>query len=284
MCRIFGFRSQIISQVHSSLVSADNALMNQSPKHPDGWGVAYYVENTPQLVRSLSTAINDKLFKKVSGLVAAQTVLAHLRKATIGNQNILNTHPFQHGRWTFVHNGNIKNFDQHRSQLENWISPIFKRLLLGETDSEVLFFIILTEIYQKAQQLGKAPHQLTLKETAFSAKAAILKITQLVGPCNSNDAAEPTETFLTFVLTDGDLMLGYQGGKNLYYSTHKTRCPDRNHCTFFNNSCENPIKTGGVNHLIFSSEPLKGSNVWKPIAFDSMVGVNRKMDIWIEGQ
>jgi hypothetical protein len=38
MCRIFGFRSVIQSQVHRSLVSADNALMIQGERHPDGWG------------------------------------------------------------------------------------------------------------------------------------------------------------------------------------------------------------------------------------------------------
>ena len=40
MCRLFGFRSVIKSQMHRSLVSADNALVRQSEQHPDGWGVA----------------------------------------------------------------------------------------------------------------------------------------------------------------------------------------------------------------------------------------------------
>ena len=92
MCRLFGFRSVISSQVHRSLVEADNALLHQSNFHSDGWGVAYYVANAPHLVKSTSAAVEDSLFKKVSGIVSSETVLAHLRKATQGELCITNIH------------------------------------------------------------------------------------------------------------------------------------------------------------------------------------------------
>src|SRR5262245_46837922 len=105
MCRLFGFRSVIPSQVHRSLLSADNALGAQSGRHPDGWGVAFYVDGAPQVTRSPTTALTCALFRRVSGVVASETVLAHVRKATQGEPSVLNCHPFQHGRWTFAHNG-----------------------------------------------------------------------------------------------------------------------------------------------------------------------------------
>jgi len=33
-------------------VQADNALCSLSEQHPDGWGVAYYVDGTPHVMRS----------------------------------------------------------------------------------------------------------------------------------------------------------------------------------------------------------------------------------------
>ena len=57
MCRIFGFRSVMQSQVHRSLVSADNAFMRQSERHPDGWGVAYYVAHAPHVVKGASARV-----------------------------------------------------------------------------------------------------------------------------------------------------------------------------------------------------------------------------------
>ena len=103
MCRLFGFRSVINSQVHSSLLHAENALHDQSQRHPDGWGIAYYLERVPHLVKSSDTALNDQLFKRVSGVVSSHTVMAHIRKATQGEHTILNSHPFQYGNWIFAH-------------------------------------------------------------------------------------------------------------------------------------------------------------------------------------
>ena len=123
MCRIFGFRSVLQSQVHRSLMSADNALAVQSENHPDGWGVAYYVAGAPHLIKSAGTALGDKLFHRVSGVVTSQTVLAHIRKATQGEITPLNCHPFQYGRWVMCHNGDVPGFERSKEALKAEISP-----------------------------------------------------------------------------------------------------------------------------------------------------------------
>src|SRR5687767_5178326 len=147
MCRLFGFRSVIASQVHSSLMEAENALGTQSNSHPDGWGVAYYVDGCPQVTRSPAHALGDQLFHRLSGVVASQTVLAHVRKATQGDKTVLNCHPFQYGRWVFAHNGDIPEFGaKHRDALVAEVSPRLRRFVLGETDSEVVFFMFLTRL------------------------------------------------------------------------------------------------------------------------------------------
>ena len=110
MCRLFGFRSVIASQVHQSLIEAENALGTQSDEHPDGWGVAFYVDKAPHVTRSPATALGDQLFHRLSGVVSSETVLAHVRKATQGENTVLNCHPFQHGPWTFGHNGEIAGY------------------------------------------------------------------------------------------------------------------------------------------------------------------------------
>ncbi|MBW2545887.1 MAG: class II glutamine amidotransferase, partial [Deltaproteobacteria bacterium] len=117
MCRLFGFRSVIQSQVHRSLMDADNALGTQSNDHRDGWGVAFYVDGTPHITRSPTTAIDCALFRRVSGIVASETVLAHVRRATNGELSVLNCHPFQYGKWVMAHNGDIQDFTKHRPEL-----------------------------------------------------------------------------------------------------------------------------------------------------------------------
>ena len=75
MCRMFGFRSVIPSQVHRSLLIADNALGLQSAQHPDGWGVAHYIDGAPHVIRSSETALSDQLFHRVSGVVPRKLCL-----------------------------------------------------------------------------------------------------------------------------------------------------------------------------------------------------------------
>ena len=278
MCRLFGFRSVINSQVHSSLLHTDNALIQQSIEHPDGWGVSYYVQGAPHIIKSDRTAINDSLFKKVSGVVSSQTVLAHVRNATLGETNILNTHPFQFGKWTFAHNGNIKNFEKFKPLIYQDISPALKRFILGNTDSELIFYFFLSHI-QKKVDLDEKDVEINILSKAI--RKGLEKLISIVGDFSKIDDAGETETYLTFILTNGETMISHQGGKNLHYSTYKTKCSERDQCPSFSNECEAATVSGLVNHLIFSSEPLSGENIWIPLEVGQLIGVDSRMKLTI---
>jgi glutamine amidotransferase len=265
------------SGVHRSLVSADNALMQQSERHPDGWGVAYYIARAPHVIKSASAAVSDHLFRHVSGIVTSETVLAHIRKATQGELSTINTHPFQFGSWVFAHNGNIANFDDVRDQLIARVPPILRRFILGRTDSEVLFYLILGKMAQR-HELHRPGFPLT--DVADAVRDAVAEVQSLAGPINPAEDGPPHDTYLTFVLTNGQVMLGHQGGKQLFFSAHKRRCPERDSCAFFTAECERPApERGYVSHLIFSSEPLHGDNVWVPLEPGDMVGADGRMQM-----
>jgi predicted glutamine amidotransferase len=55
-----------------------------------------------------------------------------------------NCHPFRHGRWLFVHNGVIAEFQTVRRELMLAIEPGLFPHIQGSTDSEVLFHLALT--------------------------------------------------------------------------------------------------------------------------------------------
>ena len=276
MCRIFGFRSVIQSQVHRSLVSADNALMQQSDRHPDGWGVAYYLAGAPHVIKSVSSAQVDHLFRRVSGIVSSETVLAHLRKATQGSHSIINTHPFQHGQWVFVHNGNISGFEGLREAMAQRVPPILRRYILGDTDSELLFYLLLGHMAKRCElhRVG-----FPLEDLVDAIEETIAEVQELAGEICYQDDGPSTSTFLTFVITNGTTMVAHQGGKRLHFSTWKNRCPERDDCPSFGAECEQPTKSGFVNHLLVSSEPLQGENVWNELQPHEVVGVDWRMQL-----
>ena len=267
MCRLFGFRSIIPSQVHRSLMAADNALGPLSEAHPDGWGVAHYVDGSPHVTRSSSTALNDVLFHRLSGIVSSETVLAHVRKATVGPKTVLNCHPFQYGRWTFAHNGDIPNFAQQREALLAEVAPRLRRFILGDTDSEVVFFMFLTALSQR----GPLVNRHGAEEVIAALRLTIRKVRE----CCDSDEGKPA--LLTVLVTDGMTLAATQGGKELFMSSYKTRCADRDDCPHLGPACEAPSETGYVNHLVLSSTVIEGDNVWRELAPGDIVGVDWRM-------
>ncbi len=268
MCRLFGFRSVIPSQVHRSLVLAENALGVQSNEHPDGWGVAYYVDGVPHLTRSPMTAVSDAMFHRLSGLVASQTVLAHVRQATQGQNNVLNCHPFQYGRWVGAHNGDVPNLTNKRGELEAEVAPNLLRFVLGETDSELIFFMWLTRL--AASGPLNEPHDL-----ADLVEALRWTVQRVRAIC---DDAQHQST-LTLVMSDGENLVAIHGGKPLFFSTYKKSCADRQSCPSLSEVCEAPTVSGYVNHFIVSSERLQGENVWEELTEGDILGVDRSMRV-----
>ena len=270
MCRLFGFRSVIPSQVHRSLLAAENALGVQSNHHPDGWGVAFYIDGAPHVTRSPSTALGDALFHRLSGVVASETVLAHVRKATQGDKTVFNCHPFQHGRWVFAHNGDIPRFEELRGALLELVDQRLRRFVMGDTDSEVVFFVFLSEL-GRAAGAGQRPE---LPHAMSALRSTVKRVRELCDGRPGIDAA-----LLTLMATDGENLVATHGGKELYFSTYKTRCADRERCPSLSDACEAPSLSGVVNHFIVSSEPLQGENVWLPLEPGDIVGVDRRMQV-----
>ncbi|MCA9561971.1 MAG: class II glutamine amidotransferase [Myxococcales bacterium] len=274
MCRLFGFRSVIQSQVHRSLLSADNALAVQSQKHPDGWGVAYYHDNAPHVIKGVATAMEDQIFRRVSGVVASETVLAHIRKATTGEVNILNSHPFQFGRWVFAHNGQIANYREVKEQLRDEIAPTLRRYVLGDTDSEILFYLFMSNLITRVDMSRRgAP-------VAEVCQALLDTVTFVADLADGRGEAPEDRSKLTCIVTDGHTMAAVKFRLQLFYSTHKTRCLDRDSCPYLAPECEQPSTNGSVNHLILSSEPLQGENVWTSMEDGEVVGVNWRMKLF----
>jgi len=203
-------------------------------------------------------------------------VLAHLRKATQGGLSIINTHPFQYGPWVFVHNGNIARFAEIKGQLADRIPKVLRRFILGDTDSEVLFYLLLGNM---ARRCDLARPGYPLADVVAAIRETVAEIVELTGPLCESDDGPPDSTYLTFVITNGTTMVAHQGGKALHFTTYKQRCPDRDSCSSFGPECERPTDDGYVKHLVVSSEPLHGENVWTALGVGEIVGVDWRMQL-----
>jgi predicted glutamine amidotransferase len=55
-----------------------------------------------------------------------------------------NCHPFRYGRWLWVHNGLVRDFERLRRDLLLAVDPALFPAIVGSTDSEVMFHLALT--------------------------------------------------------------------------------------------------------------------------------------------
>jgi predicted glutamine amidotransferase len=150
MCRLYGLHANEPTRVECSLVRAQNALMEQSRRDREGfanahgWGLAAQSEGAPFVEKQAWAAYHGEHFKKAAARIYSKTVIAHVRRATVGPPTIENTHPFVHGFWFFGHNGTVPNFDQVRERLIDELDPLHRNEIHGSTDSEHLFRYLMT--------------------------------------------------------------------------------------------------------------------------------------------
>src|SRR5690242_21116529 len=113
----------------------------------DGVGVGWYGAangDAPALFRGVGPAWGDLNLRELSGAVSSPLFLAHIRASTGTPVQQTNCHPFRHGRWLWVHNGLIRDFERLRRDLMLAIAPELFPAIVGSTDSEVMFYLALT--------------------------------------------------------------------------------------------------------------------------------------------
>ncbi len=259
LCRLFGFRSALPSRPHRSLLAAENAIAAQSKEHPHGWGIGWFADEEAYVVKSATPAHTCDRFEQISGRLLSQTFLVHVRRATVGRLDPLNAHPFRCGRWLFAHNGTLFGFDILREWMAERTDPELRALILGDTDSEALFFYLMTELSKagvhRCGRLSAEPQQVAA--TVRRTLAALDTAAQELGL---------SRPIVNVMLTDGRLFLAHRAGMPLHLSTQKHACADAPTCPIHNKVCLLPKRPDQpVNHLLVASEPIGQENFWEPI-------------------
>ena len=273
MCRLYGFRANAPSKVDCSLVEAQNALLEQSRRdergleNADGWGIAYYPNGTPNVLKRYTAAHADVEFSEAATEIAAPTLIAHVRRATVGRSQIENTHPFFRGRWTFAHNGTVTAFEWVAPRLEAETEPRLLGEHRGTTDSELLFLWLLGRLAAEGIDLDAPLDDLdrTLEIFAESvARAAEL----------SNAEGAEEEAKLNLLLTDGHALMASRWGNSL----HVLQREGVQDCEICGICHVDAPHREGYRAAIAASEPIT-SEAWRPVPERSVLAIDADIGV-----
>jgi predicted glutamine amidotransferase len=125
-------------------VQSLRALESNASTNGDGFGLGWYGElDEPGLYREVRPAWSDENLRHLCKHIRSRLFFAHVRASTGTPTTRPNCHPFSHGRWMFMHNGQLGNWSLIRRQVEALIPDKYYTSRVGTTDSEAAFLAIL---------------------------------------------------------------------------------------------------------------------------------------------
>lgn len=275
MCRLYGFRGTAPTKLDCSLVRAQNALMAQSRQdrrglsNADGWGIGFFEEGQPVIEKCDTAAYEDQRFTEAAGRVNSPTVLAHVRKATVGGARLANTHPFAHGVWCFAHNGTLAAFDRVAPGLEQEVGRELLGSRNGTTDSELIFLWLMSRMVQagiKADETCDEPDRLT---------TLLAELVPLLA-ARSQEAGADEPAKLNLLLTDGVTLIASRFGNTLFALT-RTGVRDCEICGVPHVDKE---LADGYRAAVVASEPIT-QEIWEEIPENNIVTIGADADIHI---
>ncbi|WP_135457633.1 class II glutamine amidotransferase [Mycobacterium sp. DL99] len=141
MCRLFGLHAgrRLVPATFWLLDAPDN-LAEQSRRNPDGTGLGVFgADGVAELHKEPVAAWQDSEFATEAHDVTATTFIAHVRYASTGALDVVNTHPFLQDGRIFAHNGVVEGLGGLDDRLrELRVADLVK----GQTDSERVFALI----------------------------------------------------------------------------------------------------------------------------------------------
>jgi len=279
MCRLVAYlgRDVLLEDV---LVKPTNSIVMQSlharessiPTNGDGFGLGWYsphISDKPGLFKSISPAWNDLNLLHLTSKIESPCFFAHVRAASAGGVTHYNCHPFVHGRWMLMHNGEICHFITIKRHLRHLLDDDIYNWIQGETDSEHLFALFL--------QLSKGRDLNQLSVVADVLQATFETITALI-----HDYSEPGPSFYNVCLTDGKRLLATR------YCTSKELLPETMHYSIGSrfgvkrggSHMLPPDKKGASGSVLIASEVLTDFDMeWHDVPVNHLLMVNADLGI-----
>ncbi|MDH5672787.1 MAG: class II glutamine amidotransferase [Myxococcales bacterium] len=189
-----------------ALLEESEALHTGLPGGADGCGAGFY-QAGEVLHRKRPRPIEGELdWAGVLDGIRSHLTIAHVRTARVADRRAENTQPFRMRQWLFAHVGEIPGFAAIRAQLLESLPDFLRRNIRGNTDSEVLFHVVLSFLHDAGQLDANDVDQSVVVGALRSSLTLVDRHTREVGAAPSG---------ATLALTDGRQLYALRRGSAL---------------------------------------------------------------------
>ena len=196
----------LLKPAHSLVDQSLHSRLGATTTNGDGFGIGWYgAEDTPGVFHSVEPAWNDHNLRELAQHLTSPLVFAHIRASTGSAIQQTNCHPFRYGRWLWMHNGVIREFNSVKRDLAFAVDPSLYPLIEGSTDTELFFYLALS---------------LGLQDDPPSAVERTVGFIEATG--HAHGIEHPI--MMTVATTDGDTLWAFRysserNSSSLFYST-----------------------------------------------------------------
>ena len=147
MCQLLGMNCNVPTDICFSF-EGFHRRGGETDHHADGWGIGFFEDRGCRVFLDWQSSCASPIAALVREYpIKSTNVIAHIRKATVGQISLANTHPFMRelwGKyWLFAHNGDLKSLPALQSTR---FHPV------GTTDSEHAFCWLLESLANEFAQ------------------------------------------------------------------------------------------------------------------------------------
>lgn len=206
MCRFVVYKgnemlmADLLTRSDRSLIRQSyDARERQEPLNGDGFGVGWYAPGTdsiPGVFTSVTPAWNNRNLHRLAEKIRSNCFFAHVRAASPNSLvNEINCHPFQFGRYMWMHNGSIAEFRKIKRRLREPLTDNAYDAIQGTTDSEHAFAVFLN-------LLGDCDTPRTTEQLADTLQQTIRLLMQY-----TMETGVSKPSYLNFAVTDGESII-----------------------------------------------------------------------------
>ncbi len=191
---------------HSLIDQSLRARLGATTTNGDGFGLGWYdASDIPGVFSSVEPAWNNQNLVELAKHLSSPLLFAHIRASTGTAIQKSNCHPFRHGHWLWMHNGQIREFRTLKRDLAFAVEPALFPEIEGSTDSELFFYLALS---------------MGLKENPPLAVARAVGLIEDIG--QRHEVENPLQ--MTIATTDGETVWAFRYSSDsrsgtLFYST-----------------------------------------------------------------